>query len=41
MRILIVDDDAGIRTVIEEALGRLGYQAQGVRNGLWVSRTLL
>lgn len=40
-RILIVDDDAGIRTVIEEALGRLGYQAQGVPDGLWVARALL
>lgn len=32
-RILIVDDAAGIRTVIEEALGRLGDQAQGVPMG--------
>ncbi len=40
MRILIVDDDAGIRTVLEEALGRLGYQVQGAPDGFWVSRAL-
>jgi two-component system response regulator TctD len=39
-RILIVDDDAGIRTVLEEALRRRGYQIQGAPDGFWVSRAL-
>ena len=37
---LIVDDDAGIRTVLEEALRRHGYQIQGVADGFRVSRAL-
>ena len=39
-RMLIVDDDAGIRTVLEEALRRRGYQIQGAPDGFWVSRAL-
>jgi two-component system, OmpR family, response regulator len=39
-RILIVDDDAGIRIVLEEALRHLGYEVQGALDGLWVSRAL-
>ncbi len=39
-RILIIDDDAGIRTVLEEALRRLGYQVQGAPDGLWVVKAL-
>jgi DNA-binding response OmpR family regulator len=39
-RILVVDDDPGIREVLEEALSRLGYQVQGASDGLWVSRVL-
>jgi DNA-binding response OmpR family regulator len=39
-RILIVDDDAGIRTVLEEALRRGHYQVQCAPDGLWVSRAL-
>ena len=39
-RMLIVDDDAGIRTVLEEALRRHGYQIQGAADGFRVSRTL-
>jgi DNA-binding response OmpR family regulator len=38
--ILIVDDDAGIRMVLVEALSRVGYQVLGVPDGLWVSRAL-
>jgi DNA-binding response OmpR family regulator len=40
MCILIVDDDDGIRTVLEETLRRLGYQVQGAPDGLWVSKAL-
>ena len=40
MRILIVDDDAGVRTVLVEALRRRGYQVRGAADGLWVSRAL-
>ena len=39
-RILIVDDDAGIRAVLAEALSRRGYQVQKAPDGLWVSRAL-
>jgi DNA-binding response OmpR family regulator len=39
-RILIVDDDPGIRAVLVEALSRRGYQVQGAPNGLWVYRVL-
>jgi DNA-binding response OmpR family regulator len=39
-RILIIDDDPGIRAVMEEALRRRGYQVQGAPDGLWVSRAL-
>jgi DNA-binding response OmpR family regulator len=39
-RILIVDDDAGIWTVLDDAFRRLGYQVQGVPDGLWVARAL-
>jgi DNA-binding response OmpR family regulator len=39
-QILVVDDDPGIREVLEEALSRLGYQVQGASDGLWVSRVL-
>ncbi len=35
--ILIVDDDAGIRTVLNQALGRAGYDVRstGTAAGLW------
>jgi two-component system response regulator AtoC len=39
-RLLIVDDDAGIRAILAEALSRRGYQVQGAPDGLWVSRAL-
>jgi DNA-binding NtrC family response regulator len=39
-RILVVDDDAGIRAVLAEALSRRGYQVQKAPDGLWVSRAL-
>jgi DNA-binding NtrC family response regulator len=39
-RILIVDDDDGIRAVLAEALSRRGYQVQKAPDGLWVSRAL-
>ena len=39
-RILIVEDDPGIRAVLAEALSRRGYQVQGAPDGLWVSRAL-
>jgi len=39
-RILIVEDDPGIRQVLEEALQDRGYQVRGVPDGLWVSRAL-
>jgi DNA-binding NtrC family response regulator len=39
-RILIIDDDTGIRAVLAEALSRRGYQVQGAPDGLWVSRAL-
>jgi DNA-binding response OmpR family regulator len=39
-RILIVDDDAGSRTILAEALSRRGYQIQKAPDGLWVSRAL-
>ncbi len=39
-RILVVDDDPGIREVVEEALSRRGYQVQGASDGRWVSRAL-
>ena len=39
-RILIVDDDVGIRAVLAEALSRRGYQVQQAPDGLWVSRAL-
>jgi len=39
-RILIIDDDTGIRAVLAEALSRRGYQVQEAPDGLWVSRAL-
>jgi DNA-binding response OmpR family regulator len=39
-RILIVDDDAGSRTVLAEVLSRRGYQVQEAPDGFWVSRAL-
>ena len=39
-RLLIVDDDTGIRAVLSEVLSRRGYQVQGAPDGLWVSRAL-
>jgi len=39
-RILIIDDDAGIRTVLAEVLSRCGYQVQEAPDGFWVSRAL-
>jgi DNA-binding response OmpR family regulator len=39
-RLLIVDDDAGMRAILAEALSRRGYQVQGAPDGLWVSRAL-
>jgi DNA-binding response OmpR family regulator len=39
-RILIIDDDPGIRAVLEEALRRRGYQVQDAPDGLWVYRAL-
>lgn len=40
IRILIVDDDAGLRTVLAEALRHLGHEVQGAPDGLWVCRAL-
>jgi DNA-binding response OmpR family regulator len=39
-RILIVDDDGGIRAVLAEVLSCLGYQVQEAPDGLCVSRAL-
>ena len=39
-RILIVDDDAGIRTVVAEVLNRRGFQVQEAPDGLSVSTAL-
>lgn len=39
-RILVVDDDPGIREVLEEALSRRGYHVRAVPDGRWVSRAL-
>jgi DNA-binding response OmpR family regulator len=39
-RILIVDDDGGIRAVLAEVLSHLGYQVQEAPDGLFVSRAL-
>jgi DNA-binding response OmpR family regulator len=39
-RILIVDDDAGIRAVLAEVLSRRGYQVQEAPDGIWVSTAL-
>jgi two-component system NtrC family response regulator len=39
-RILIVDDDAGSRTILAEVLSRRGYQVQEAPDGFWVSRAL-
>jgi DNA-binding response OmpR family regulator len=39
-RILIVDDDAGSRTVLAEVLSRRGYQVQEAPDGFWVSKAL-
>jgi CheY-like chemotaxis protein len=39
-RILIVDDDAGVRAVLVEAFRRRSYQVQEAPDGLWVSRAL-
>jgi DNA-binding response OmpR family regulator len=39
-RILIVDDDTGIRAVLAEAFRCRGSQVQGAPDGLWVSRAL-
>jgi len=39
-RILIVDDDGGIRAVLAEVLSRLGYQVHEAPDGLCVSRDL-
>ena len=39
-RILIVDDDAGSRTVLAEVLSRRGYQVQEALDGFWVSKAL-
>jgi len=38
--ILIVDDDPGIREVLEEALSHRGYRVQEAPDGYWVSRAL-
>ena len=40
VRILVVDDDAGSRTVLAEVLSRCGYQVQEAPDGFWVSRAL-
>jgi DNA-binding response OmpR family regulator len=39
-RILIVDDDAGSRTILAGVLSRRGYQVQEAPDGFWVSRAL-
>jgi DNA-binding response OmpR family regulator len=39
-RILIVDDDGGIRAVLAEVLSHLGYQVQEAPDGLFVSGAL-
>jgi DNA-binding response OmpR family regulator len=39
-RILIVDDDAGIRAVLAEVFSRRGYQVQEAPDGIWVSSAL-
>jgi two-component system, NtrC family, response regulator AtoC len=40
VRILVVDDDAGSRTVLAEVLSRCGYQVQEAPDGFWVARAL-
>jgi two-component system response regulator (stage 0 sporulation protein F) len=39
-RILIVDDDGGIRAVLAEVLSHLGYQVEEAPDGFFVSRAL-